>query len=330
MITADHYEKLLGSLEKDNFEAEVCARLAAIFADFQRVPRKPKGDGGLDGISHGQTRGYCCYGPEQEPFKMNTKGLKADILKKFRGDLLKLFELEHDGRTNFAAKPSPEMKTVIGSGKKLTNIYLVVSVFETHQLIGAVNDSFDEFRRHSSCTYIDSVARPTIWGPRDLASMGAVDEHLLFRLEQRALVAKVNHAVASGAKPTILGDFDGKFDYLKNLSAARAASVDRLREHFRSMWGAAIALDQELLATSLTLHEALQDARTHSTVSADIASMSATDPMLLLMNMQTKVAEHLKVAFGERLGPLSPRIADGEVARLVGECPIEWRNRDSR
>jgi len=97
---SESYAKMLGCLEKDTFEMEVCARLATFISDFQRIPRKPNGDGGLDGLSHGQTTAYCCYGPEQEPFKTNTKGLKDDVIEKFRGDLRKLFELEHQGKAN--------------------------------------------------------------------------------------------------------------------------------------------------------------------------------------------------------------------------------------
>ncbi len=44
------YAKMLGLLEKDAFQDEVCARLGAIFADLQRIPPKPHGDAGLDGV----------------------------------------------------------------------------------------------------------------------------------------------------------------------------------------------------------------------------------------------------------------------------------------
>lgn len=79
---ASDYEKLLGGLEGDAFQDEVSARLGSLFSDFQRIPPKPSGDGGLDGLSHGHTRAYCCYGPEQEPFKVNTKGLKDDVINR--------------------------------------------------------------------------------------------------------------------------------------------------------------------------------------------------------------------------------------------------------
>lgn len=79
----DDYEKQLGRLEGAPFEEEVCARLQSMIVDFQHVVAKPHGDGGLDGLSHGQEHAYCCYGPEQEVRKLDNQGLKEDIVKKF-------------------------------------------------------------------------------------------------------------------------------------------------------------------------------------------------------------------------------------------------------
>ncbi len=170
-----NYARMLGTLEGDAFEDEVCARLATCIADFQRIPRKPAGDAGLDGLSHGQTRAYCCYGPQQEPFKQKTKGLKGDILEKCRSDLRKLFELEHATKKKLIAKPSPEMTTILAPGRRITNVYLVLSWFETHRIIGPLNESFAEYKAASSCTYVDPAARLTIWGPKELATLWAVE-----------------------------------------------------------------------------------------------------------------------------------------------------------
>jgi hypothetical protein len=323
---ADNYARMLGGLEGDAFEAEVCARLGTCIADFQRIPRRPAGDAGLDGLSHGQTRAYCCYGPEQEPFKKSTKGLKDDILEKFRGDLRKLFELTYETKRKLVEKPSAEMKTILAPGRKIKNVYLVVSWFETHRIIGPLNQSFAEYKAASSRTYIADDAQPTIWGPKDLATLWAVDEHALFRIEQFALLAKVRQAVASGVKPSTLGDFDAKFDYLRQkTSSGRRAAVDRLADHFREAWSTAIALESELAATSMTLHEALEQARTQAAVSADLRSAQSASPQGLIDDMRNEVRGHLGDAFGERLGPLAPHVADGEIARLIGECPIDWR-----
>src|SRR5690242_17152991 len=100
---------MLGALEKDAFQDEVCARLATVFADLQRIPPKPHGDAGLDGLSHGQTRAYCCYGPE-DAVKNNSKTLKNAILEKFRGDLRRLFELGYENK-KLVRKENAEITT---------------------------------------------------------------------------------------------------------------------------------------------------------------------------------------------------------------------------
>src|SRR4051812_45816033 len=114
----DDYEKLIGKLEGNAFEEEVCARLQTIIVDFQHIPAKPHGDGGLDGLSHAQEHAYCCYGPEQEARKLDNKGLKGDIVNKFSSDLMKLFELELEkGKLKHA--PNNELKTIMGAERKL-------------------------------------------------------------------------------------------------------------------------------------------------------------------------------------------------------------------
>jgi hypothetical protein len=323
-ITATDYAKLVGALEKEEFEEEICAFLGTYIADFQRVPAKPSGDAGLDGLSHGQTHAYCCYGPEQEPWKKNLSGLKDDILEKFRSDLRRLFELKFDAKNKLIPNPNAEMATILAPGRKLTNIYLVVSWFETHRIIGPLNKSFAQYKAASSCTYIDVTAQPTIWGPHDLATRWVVDELALFRVENRALIAKVKQALLSGVTPPAHDKFDAKFEYLRIKSPERKAAIDALDDYFRKSWGGALALDNELAATSVALHEALEMARTQTTIAAHIQSQLTSEPMELLEYMRNEVRSKLGDVFGERLGALSPQVADGEIARLIGECPINW------
>lgn len=61
------YARKLGHLSGDPFEDEIVIALQQTIVGFQRVPDKPHGDGGLDGISHNFTRAYCCYGLELQP-----------------------------------------------------------------------------------------------------------------------------------------------------------------------------------------------------------------------------------------------------------------------
>ena len=177
----------------------------------------------------------------------------------------------------------------------------------------------------SVCTYVEAAAQPTIWGPKDLATLWGVDEHAMFRVENRALLAQIKQAVVAGVAPKSIGSFHEKFEYVRAKDQRFSEAVARLEETFRKAWSTALALDNSLAATSMTLHEALEQARTQSTITADLRSARGGDPMRLLEEMRDAVKSHLGDAFGDRLGPHIAQLADGEIARLIGECPIEWR-----
>lgn len=322
------YARSLGSLEGDLFETEVCARLRAVFADFQRIPRKPSGDAGLDGLSHGHTRAYCCYGPEQEPFKTNKQGLKDDILRKFRADLRKLFELEMKGKTAVAHCPSTELGTVVAEGTKVKNVYLIVSWFEDRRFIGPLTTSFNKYREASLCNYVHAQAGLSIWGPADLATLAIVDEHTKFRAENSALFAKIKAARDSLPSSPTPADFDAKFDWLCAEPGTSLSQIERynnLRQHFKKMWGTALVAEQELAASSPRLHEALETARTQAAVSADLRSLQGENAATLISNMRKDIRSHLGPTFTGAMGDVADDIADGEMARLLGNCPIDWR-----
>jgi hypothetical protein len=319
------YEKLLGGLEGDAFQDEVCARLASLIADFQRIPPKPSGDGGLDGLSHGHTVAYCCYGPEQEPFKVITKGLKDDIIAKFRSDLRKICELTTGPTNRLKRTKSVALPDIIAKGVKIKHIYLISSWFESHKIIGPLSTSFALFKKRSAQRFVDTDATVTIWGPKDLANRGAVDEHAMFRIEERALMARVRAATSAGVMPSSVADFDAKFEDLRKRGPALAAKVDELAKYFRKAWSMAIAIDNELASTSVSLHEALEDAREQSAVSAQLKSATKAEPFALVGEMRQEVTTRLGQNFGARLGTMTSKIADGEVGRLIGECHLDWR-----
>jgi hypothetical protein len=323
---SEAYAKMLGCLEKDAFEAEVCARLAMFISDFQRIPRKPQGDGGLDGLSHGQTTAYCCYGPEQEPFQTNGKGLKDDIVEKFRGDLRKLFELEHKGKAKLVKKLNVEMPTIMAPGHKIKLFRLVVSWFESHRVVGPLNASLDTYKCASDCTYVEQAAQLTVWGPHDLSTQCAVDEHTLFRVEQQALINKVQGALKDGTLAPRTLEFESKFDDLCVRRPEGKRAIEELRSYFRASWGAALALDNELAASSVRMHRLLEEARIQAAVSARLKSATGLGPEELIEKMREIMVERFVELFGkDGLGPLTRRVADGEVGRLIGDCPVEWR-----
>ena len=319
------YEKLIERLEGNAFEVEVSARLQSVFVDFQRIPAKPHGDGGLDGLSHGQERAYCCYGPEQEARKLDNKGLKDDIVKKFSGDLRKLFELEFENR-KLKQVSNEELETIMATDRKIKHVYLVVSCFQSHRVIGPLNTNFDKYKATSLMKFVDSDATLTVWGPEDLAALGAVDEHTLFRIQNPALIACVQTASAAELVKDGGEDFDAKFDDLKQRRPGRAAKIDDIAQKLREAWAAAIALDNELSNNSLGLHQVLESVRTNAALSAQVKSMSLTDPYQLINTMSEEIAIQLGQGFGNRFGHLTPRITQGVVAGLIGECPIDWRD----
>lgn len=319
------YEKLIGKLEGDAFENEVCARLQTIFVDFQRIPAKPHGDGGLDGLSHGQERGYCCYGPEQDVRKLENKGLKEAIVNKFSGDLRKLFELETE-KKKLKHAANAELATIMGDSRKIKNVHLIVSCFESHRVLGPLNTSFDKYKAESQMKFVDPAATLTVWGPKDLATLGAVDEHTLFRIQNPALIACVRAASAATLVKDGGGDFDAKFDDLKRRQPESAVKIENIARKLREAWAAAIALDNDLSQNSLALHEVLESVRSSAALSAQMKSMSPDDPYRLINSMAEEIAGQLDQGFGNRFGSLTPRITQGVVAGLIGECPIDWRD----
>jgi len=321
----DDYEKLIAKLEGNVFEDEVCARLQTMIVDFQAIPAKPHGDGGLDGLSHGQERAYCCYGPELEARKLDNKGLKDDIVNKFSDDLRKLFELDFE-KKKLKHAPNEELETIMGADRKIKHVCLIVSWFESHRVIGPLNTHFGRFKASSQLRFVDTDATVTVWGPKNLAALGAVDEHTLFRIQNPALIACVQTASAAEFVKDGGGDFDAKFDDLKRRRPGSAAKVEGISQKLREAWAAAIALDNDLSKNSLGLHQVLESVRSGAALSAQVKSMSAPDPYQLIDTMHKEVAVQLEQGFGNRFGPLTPRITQGVVASLIGECPIDWRD----
>ncbi|HXK18599.1 MAG TPA: hypothetical protein VNG33_12390 [Polyangiaceae bacterium] len=325
------FVRMLGQLEKDAFQDAVCRFLRGCISDFQDIPTKPQGDASLDGHSDGQTIVYCCYGPEQEPFKKNTKGLKSDIIKKFRGDLSGIFEVVVRGKGNarkIVEAPNKEMATVLAPGKKITLIRLIVSVFETHQILSPLNGTFEEFRAASKRQYVADDVKMTLWGPKQLLGLGPVDDLTILRFQEAEMLRRVDAAMSGGGTTPLptASDFEAKFDALAQGLKGNPEKVERLRKHFRQQWSRAIELENDLANNAVVLHRALSRARERAAVDADLASGRGLNAMQLLAEMRDTIGTRLDEQTGVRFPPeVRLQVADGEVGRLIGECPIDWR-----
>jgi len=325
-LRTTEYERVLGSLEGNAFQAEVCKRLASIYMDFQRVPDKPSGDGGLDGLSHGHTVAYCCYGPQQEPFRVNVKGLKDAIVEKFRSDLRKLFELSTGPGGRLRRITSQALPDIIEKGVKIKHVYLVCSWFESHRVISPIATTFTHYKGRSAKRFVDPAASCTVWGPTDLANKALVDDRTWCRIEEQALLARLKTAGIGSVPAADMTDFDAKFDDLmRRAGPGRSDRVNELAAYFRKAWANAIALDNDLASTSVSLHEALERARQQSAVSAQLKSLQSQDPATLLGEMRQEVESRVRESCANRLETMISHVADGEVGRLIGDCHLDWR-----
>jgi hypothetical protein len=74
----------------------------------------------------------------------------------------------------------------------------------------------------------------------------------------------------------------------------------------------------------VSLHEALEQARMQAMIKAALRAQGE-NPLALVDVMRDEVKNQLTETVGEGLGPHLVQIADGQIARLIGECFLDWR-----
>jgi hypothetical protein len=319
----EEYAKTLSSLSGNAFQAEVCARLQSVVLSFQTIPAKPHGDAGLDGFSHHGTRGYCCYGPEFAAYK-NNKSLETAIVDKFRGDLRKLLELGFT-KKQLVCKPSLEMPTILPSGQKLQVIELVVNWFESHRIIGPIHTAFAAYKQLSDGKFVEADASVIIVGPTELSNRWAVDEIAIVRAKQKGFFKALQDAAAT----VTIGnpkDFDAKMAILRQLRPDQLATIDRLAEGLMSKWRTSLAFEISLNESIPTLHQLLEATRSRIVTRVSELMLSSPQPWTQLSAAESIAQSLLEPDFGKLYGSLVADIASGEIARLIGECPIGWEN----
>ena len=194
------YSRALAGLEGAEFQAEVNTRLATMIIGFQTIPSKPHGDAGLDGLSHNGTRGYCCYGLEHNGFKDNRSREQA-VVKKFAGDLRRVFELETRGSA-LVHKATQELSTILAPGQKLRHFELITNWFESHRVIGPLAAKLEEYKKVSQCQFVRPDASAVVIGPAELADRYAVDEVTILRASQRGFIRRVQEVAKPSASMT--------------------------------------------------------------------------------------------------------------------------------
>lgn len=316
------YSRSLSQLTGDPFQEEVCIRLGRVILSFQPIPRKPHGDGGLDGLSHDGEQAYCCYGPEYDPAK-KPKDLVDAIVDKFKEDLRKLFELDTNG-TKLVHKENKEIATIVAEGTTIKHIKLIVNWFESHRLVGPINTALKKYRKASACKYVDPTASVVIWGPNEFASAFVVDEDTILRIRHGTLLREVKTAaeMVNIADPTT---FEAKIAALKKICPAyQAPTIEGMREQFLSDWRMSLAFEQKLDASLPTLHHALEDDRLRVAQQVRHLMISSLKPHAELARAEQITKDVLADDFRAFGSTLLDSISSGEIARLMGDCLIAW------
>jgi hypothetical protein len=316
------YARTLAELSGNDFEDEVSARLESVIVDFQSVPANPHGDAGLDAFSHGGEKAYCCYGPVHDAFKTN-KARENAIIKKFRGDLQSLYEVGFV-KKNLTVIENVEMKTILPSGQKINHIELICNWFESHRVLQPLNDSKKEYAELSECRYVEQTASLKIVGPKELANRYAVDEATIGRARQRILAQKVEKI----AESVVLGStekFEKKMADLKLLVPGQDEAIAGLRSSLQADWRTALAFERELGDTLPAMHRALERSRARILGKVTMLIVGSAKTWTELRKATEIAAEILKLDFNSQsYGMVIQEVSSGEIARLIGECPVGW------
>jgi hypothetical protein len=313
------YEKYLASLSGIPFQQEVSRLLGKFIDGFQTVPPYPQGDGSLDGISHFGEQAYCCYGLEHDEFKAPPQRVKA-IIKKFKNDLLKLFELKGKELKHSENK---ELATILPKGAKIKHITLICNWFNSHQVLGPILTAVKEYREASQCRYVEKTVIVVVAGPKELATRYAVDEQTIARLRHRTLVQNVEK---KAKEKTLAGTekFDKKMAMLRQILPGKDEAIDEVEEDFRYGWRLALTFEEELNATLPDQHRSFEADRRR--IRADVSTMmlGAKEPWSELPKTKQLARDVLEKDFGALFGTLLIDVSSGEIARLIGECRIRW------
>lgn len=315
------YSQSLAVLNGDDFQDEVSARLQGVIIDFQPVPSNPQGDAGIDGFSHRGERAYCCYGPEHDAFKKSKDREKA-IIAKFKEDLLRIFELEPE-KGKLKERLNAEMKTILPDGRKIKHIELIVNWFDSHRVLNPILSAAAEYAEASTCRYVERTVTIKIVGPRELANQYAVDEVTIARARQRVMIQKVEKK----AEQVALGStekFEKKMADLKEILPERDEAIDALRVELQTAWRKALAFEQELGDTIPSLHRELEANRARILAKVSMVMVGSDKPWTELEHATGIACELLKKDFDKLFGMLIEDVSTGEIARLIGECPVGW------
>jgi hypothetical protein len=321
----DAYIKALSELEEMAFQRAIVQRLMVALNNFQTVPSNPQGDGALDGHSHKRTKGYCCYGLKYDAAK-TPKQRSTQLVKKFSSDLQRLYELVPKGK-KFLHKENEALLRIFGAcpepHERLCHVTFIANWFESHEPLGAITQNATKFAGASQCRWITPDADIVLKGPKEFADQYGADESTMMWLQHQDFWAQVDDAAATTEVPNG-PTFDSKMQLAEVLLPDSQGEVRELAGLLRSDWQRAIAFERQLSDRLPPLHAALERGRKR--LLARVLTQSTVHPWEAISRARDSAESIFSDDFLSVYGNAMVRdLASGEVARLVGACPINWK-----
>lgn len=323
------YAQLLGQIYGDEFQEEIIFLLTRTYLDFQRIAQKPHGDGGFDGLSHGLTHGYFCYGLDLQPTSKTTPDeLRTKVARKFREDFRKIFELKYEGKA-LVHEENSRLATVLTAGKKVKHLRLIANYAEDHRLIGDLNQSWTEYKQASACRFIDDTCGWHLWGPDDICGNLIIDEIALFRIKEpniANIISEIENTEPHQLPPpTITTDnLEDKIMALNN----DKEFIEEQKEYILTDWRRHLFMMQKFNTHIPDYHKRLEVLVKKSAAEANFASVAGPKaaPTELVRNVREKIYFGAKAILCPAMpDSVAQEFADWTVARMIGHCPLDWR-----
>ena len=326
----DAYVRALSELEEFAFQRAIVQRLLVALSNFQTVPTYPQGDGALDGHSHKGTRGYCCYGLKFDTAKTPLQRAKQ-IVAKFSSDIRRLYELEPKGKSKLVHKDNDALLSIFGAippkSDRICHISLIANWFENHAALGALKQNVIKYADASNCRWVTSDADVVLRGPKEFVDQYGVDESTMMWLSHQELYLKLDSEAPSVEIPNA-PSFDTKMTAAEELLPDSVDAVRQVAENLRNDWQRAIVFEHELSDRIPDLHGALERGRKR--LLTRVLTHHANTPWEAISRAQEFSESIFCDDFLAIYGKGMVRdLASGEVARLVGACPINWKAKAS-
>jgi hypothetical protein len=212
------------------------------------------------------------------------------------------------------------MATILPTGQKMAHIQLIVNWFESHRILSPILTAAAEYKLASKCRYLDSSI---VVGPKQLADRYAVDEITIARSRQRTFVNSVKVAAQLVSIDDPKG-FDFKMAILREIMPQQVTAILRLTEQLIANWRVAIAFESKLDETAPMLHQLLEEDRGRILTRVVELMFASNEPWKRLGEAEDIANGILRQSFGKQYESLISNVSSGEIARLIGECPIGW------